>query len=70
MTQITHTETLVLAISAIDTKLKEIDANCSLSHATWSAQFEEMIEKMKQPLLSKRETLAQLYKVETGEDYE
>lgn len=69
MTHITHTEILVLAISAIDTKLKEIDEGFSSSRATWSEQFAAMVEKAKQPMIDKRETLMQLYKIETGEDY-
>lgn len=66
MTQITHTEILVLAISALDAKIAEV--NQLLGNAP-SPQMEGMVAKAREPLTGKREALMQLYKIETGEDY-
>lgn len=66
MTQVTHTEILVLAISALDAKIAEV--NKMLGTAP-SPQMEAVIADIRKPMSEKRETLMQLYQIETGTEY-
>lgn len=62
MTHITHTEILVLAISALNAKIEKYSTK-------FSPEADALSATIIAPLQEKRETLMQLYKIETGEDY-
>lgn len=66
MTHIPHTEILVLAISALEAKIADFDTMLGTSP---TPQMEAVVADIRKPLYEKRETLMQLYKIETGEDY-
>lgn len=62
MTQITHTEILVLAINALDAKIAKYSTK-------FGPEADALCAKIIAPLQEKRETLKQLYMIETGAEY-
>lgn len=65
MVQITHTEILTLAISAIEAKI----ARWRPDPDQHDQQIDELTKQILLPLHEKCETLKALYKVETGTDF-
>lgn len=61
---ITQTEIITLAIKAIDADIEKWRTKCDVSD-----KGREMFDSIAAPLLSKRETLCTLYRIQTGTDF-
>lgn len=61
---INHTEILCYAIKAVQAEINDWNAKCS-GHAG----FEEILEQATSRLIPKLEALKELYRIETGTEY-